>query len=99
MPRKKNPDSPFNQVAYSNQWNKDHYSEIKLQVHKGIRSKIQTRAAILGMSTNQYILSCIRAEMDAHNYPYDFDTPPTSSTPSSSPSSSSTPPDSPDSID
>lgn len=45
-------------------YQKKTYDRLELKVKKGDKEKIQTRAAVLGMSINAYIWSLIQKDME-----------------------------------
>jgi hypothetical protein len=63
--------------ACNAKYHKEKLDNISIRIHKGIRSKIQVRAALLGKSMARYILECIQSEMDDNNWPDDVLSKPT----------------------
>ncbi len=53
----------FNQIAYQNDYIKEKYDRINLTVPKGRKEEIKKKAALAGMSVNEYINSLIDKDM------------------------------------
>ena len=45
----------YEKVTYNNNYNKEHYDEIKIRVPKGMKEKIKETAKYFDFSTNFYI--------------------------------------------
>lgn len=53
----------FNKSQYDNQYAKDHYDRLNIQVPKGKKAEIQAHAKSKGMTLNAYVNDLIERDM------------------------------------
>lgn len=53
----------FNKSVYNNQYTKDHYDRLNIQVPKGKKAEIQAHAKSKGMTLNAYVNNLIDRDM------------------------------------
>ncbi len=54
----------FDQIKYTNDYNRQNYDRIALMAPKGRKDEIKAAAKAAGMSMNEYILAAVAAKME-----------------------------------
>lgn len=61
------PDQKFNPTKYKNDFQKEKYDRLIINVPKGQKPIIQEHAKSLGKSLNSYVVDLIKSDMDSNS--------------------------------